>query len=274
MNENLENLKQKADQLAANNRWDELIPVYTEIIAQEQEPHEKARAYVQRGIAYDQIGDHPLSIENCTKALELNPSHINAYIQRGIAYINKDNHDEAIKDFTKILDDLDPDDANTAKAYHLRGFASSLKGDHKTAIVNFTNALELNHNYADAYSCRGFAYIDESENFLDAFKDFVKANECDPVLKVEVSEIYVADQIADLYKDRAEEEGPRAFELYFRLLEAISNIQKKLFYAPQQNAEVAHYTSLHTLKSLADKERFRLYNAAYMNDPEEGRVFF
>ena len=274
MNENLEYLKQKADQLAANNRWDEVIPVYTEIIDLEQEPREKARAYVQRGIAYDQIGAHHLSIEDCTKALNLNPAYINAYIQRGIAYINKDNHDEAIKNFTKILDDLDPDDATAAKAYHLRGFASSLKGDHKTAIVDFTKALELNHNYADAYSGRGFAYIDESENFLNAFKDFKEAVKYDPLLKGEVSEIYVADQIADIYKNHAEEVGAKAFELYFWLLEAIANIQQKQLYAPQPNAEVAHYTSLHTLKSLADKGRFRLYNAAYMNDPEEGRVFF
>ena len=274
MNENLEHLKQKADQLAANHRWDELIPVCTEIIDLEQKPHEKARAYVQRGIAYDKTGEHHLSIEDCTKALDLNPAYINAYIQRGIAYINKDKHDKAIENFTKILDELDPDDAAAAKAYHLRGFVFSLKGDHNTAIVDFTKALELNHNYADAYFCRGFAYIDESENFLDAFKDFVKANKCNPVLKVEVSEIYVADKIANIYKERAEEEGAKVFELYFRLLEAISEIQEKQFYASRENTEVAHYTCLHTLKGLAAEGRFRLYNADYMNDPEEGRVFF
>ena len=274
MNENLENLKQKADQLAANNRWNELIPVCTEIIALQQEPHEKARAYVQRGIAYDQIGDHRLSIEDCTEGLNLNPTYINAYIQLGIAYINKDEHDKAIENFTKILDQLDFDDASAAKAYHLRGFASSLKGDHNTAIVDFTEALKLNHNYADAYFCRGFAYIDESKNFLNSFKDFKEAVRCDPLLKGEVSEIYVADQIADIYKNHAEEVGAKTFELYFWLLEAISNVQRKQFYAPQENAEVAHYTCLDTLKSLAGKRRFRLYNAAYMNDPEEGRAFF
>ena len=63
-------------------------------------------------------------------------------------------------------------------------------------------------------------------------------------------------------------------ELYLSLFEAVSNIREKLFDAPQEDTEVAHYTCLHTLKSLADKERFRLYNAAYMNDPEEGRALF
>lgn len=43
---------------------------------------------------------------------------------------------------------------------------------------------------------------------------------------------------------------------------------------PEEGREVAHYTSLHTLKNLASKKRFRFYNAAYMNDPEEGSVLF
>ena len=303
MNENLENLKQKADQLSENNRWDELIPVCTKIIDLEQEPHTKASAYVSRGIAYLHKGDHALAIADCTEALGLNPVHANAYISRGIAcdkkgeydqaiedftealklepnnmfayhnrgiaYINKDDHDKAIRDFNRILEQ---DPAN-AEIQLYRGFAYSLKVDHDKAIADFTKALEREPTYANAYLCRGFEYI-EQRNFLDAFRDFVRADEYDPVLKVEVSEIYAADQIVAIYKDRAEEDGARAFELYFRLFEAISKIWGKLFYAPQRNTEVAHYTSLHTLKSLANKGRFCLYNAAYMNDPEEGRVLF
>ena len=303
MNENMEDLKQKADKLDSDGSWDELIPLCTKIIDLEQEPHETASAYVKRGIAYNYKGNHDLAIADCTEALALNPSHANAYItrgiaydkkgeydrgiadfnkalelepnnmfayhNRGIAYINKNDHDKAIEDFNKILEQ---DPAN-AEIHLFRGFAYSLKSEHDKAIEDFTKALELDPNYANAYLCRGIAYI-EQENFLAAFKDFKKAAKCDPILKAEVSEIYVAEQIADIYKDRAQKEGARAFELYFRLLEAISNIQKKLFYAPQQNAEVAHYTCLDTLQSLADKECFRLYNTFYMNDPEEGREFF
>ncbi|MCY4612378.1 MAG: tetratricopeptide repeat protein [Nitrospira sp.] len=303
MNENLEDLKQQADKLDSDGSWDELIPLCTRIIDLEQEPREKASAYVKRGSAYNHRGNHDLAIADCTMAIELNSFHANAYITRGIAYDKKGDHDKAIADYTKSLE-LEP---NNMFAYHNRGiayinkndhdkaledfnkilerdpanaeihlfcgFAYSLKGEHDKAIEDFTRALELDPNYANAYLCQGIAYI-EQENFLAAFKDFKKAAECDPVLKAEVSEIYVAEQIADIYKDRAQEEGARAFELYFRLLEAISNVQKKLFYAPQQNAEVAHYTCLDTLKSLADRECFRLYNTFYMNDPEEGREFF
>ena len=306
-----EYLRQKANQLDSDGSWDELIPLCTKIIDLEQEPHEKASAYVKRGIAYRHKGELDLAIADFTQALRLNPTHANAYISRGIAYDKKGDHDLAIADYTKVLE-LDPDklDPDNMFAYHNRGIAYinkndhdkaledftkileqdpanaeiylyrvlaySLKGDHDKAIADCTKTLEFKPKYANAHLCRGFAYIDQGdqEKFLDAFKDFVKANKYDQALKTEVPAIYVAGQIADIYKDRAEEEGAKAFELYFRLSEAISNIQNERFYRPGNGKKVAHYTSLHALKTLATNEHFRLYNAAYMNDPEEGRVFF
>lgn len=302
--EDIEDLKQEANQLESDGSWDELILLCTKIIDLEQEPPAKASVYVKRSAAYIQKGEHEKAIEDCTKAVELNSAHANAYVSRGIAYDKKGEHDQAMDDFTKALE-LEPDnllayhnrgityihknapdkaiadfteilDQNptNAEIHSYRGLAYILKGDPDKAIADCTEALEFSPHFANAYLCRGFAYIDESKNVLDAFKDFKEAVKCDPLLKGEFSEIYVANQIADIYKNHDEEVGAKVFELYFWLLEAISNIQQKQFYAPQQNGEVAHYTSLHTLKSLADKGRFRLYNAAYMNDPEEGRVFF
>ena len=301
-----EYLKQKAEQLDSDGSWDELIPLCTKIIDLEQEPHEKASAYFKRGIAYRHKGELDLAIADFTQALRLNPAHANAYIRRGIAYDKKGDHDLTIADYTKVLE-LDPDnmfayhnrgrayinkndhdkaiedfnkileqDPANAEIYLYRVLAYSLKGDYDKAIADCTKTLEFKPNYANAHLCRGFAYIDQGdqEKFLDAFKDFVKANEYDQALKTEVPAIYVAGQIADIYKDRAEEEGAKAFELYFRLSEAISNIQNERFYRPGNGKEVAHYTSLHALKTLATNEHFRLYNADYMNDPEEGRVFF
>ena len=251
MNENLDDLRLKAEQLslAKNKNWDELIAVFTKIIDQEQEPSAKVFAYINRAAAYNhraaadnRKGDHTLAIADCDKALKLAPS------------------DPLIK-FIGLF---------------YRGVACRDKGDYGQAIADFDEALRLkvpDTIKANVHHGRGVAYIDQ-ENFLYAFKDFKKAGECQPVLKVEMSEIYVADQTADIYKDRAEEDGGRAFELYFKLSEAIIKIQNKQFYRPREAKEVAHYTSLHTLKTLATHEHFRLYNANYMNDPEEGRVFF
>ena len=248
MNENLEDLKQKAGQLflAENRNWDELIAVFTQIIDLEQEPDDKAFAYLNRGAAYNSRGDHDLAIADIDEALKPAPSdplmEIMGLFYRGCAHDDKGDDDKAIRDFTEALGPGLP---------------------HKS----------MTHLKAQIHFRRGLAY-QSKDDYIKAFRDFVEANKCDPVLKTKIPPIYVAVQIADSYKDSSEEDGGRIFVLYLNLLYAIVDIQQKQFYAPQENAEVAHYTSLHTLKSLAGEERFRLYNAASMNDPEEGRVFF
>lgn len=240
MNENLENLKQKAHQLESVGSLDDLISIWTKIIDLEQEPYKKARVYVKRGITFGKKGEYDQAIADFTKALELEPNNIFAHRNRGLACLYKYDHDKAIDDFTKILDEQHHDDAEAAGVYLLRGFAYILKRDYGKAIADNTKALEFKLNNANAHLFyalvhreRGLAYI-KNGNFLDAFKDFVEANfaeanKDDQVPKSKVPEIYFADKIADIYKERAEEEGAKVLELYFRLLEAISNIQKALF---------------------------------------------
>ena len=384
MNENLEDLKQRASQLFHDKNWDKLIPVCTKIFDLEQEPHEKARAYVQRGIAYLYKGDFDQAITDFTKALELKDNYAEAYCERGIAYSVKDDLNRAIADFTKALelkdyyaeayhnrgvayslkDDLDqaitdftealkidPDDAETHRgcgiawskkgdheraiayfnesirlrsensmmyvdrgitydekgdydlaiadfskainldrtntlAYHNRGLTYSHRGrtytqrgmpsnsiaDFDEAIHDFDEAIRLNPKEASTYSGRGGAYI-EKESYDLALNDFVSGDECDPNLKMRYPAIYIASQIAAIYKGVGQEDDKvTAFKFYFKLFKASDAVKRNRFWGPK--GEVAHYTSLHTLKTLAAKERFRFYNAAYMNDPEEGRVFF
>ena len=248
MNGNLEELKQKAGQLflAENRNWDELIAVFTQIIDLEQKPDGKAFAYLNRGAAYNHRGDHDLAIADIDKARKLAPSDplmkIMGLFYRGCAHDDKGDADKAIQDFTEALGPGLP---------------------HKSMI----------HLKAQIHFRRGLAYQSKDDD-IQAFKDFVEANKCDPVLKTKIPPIYIAVQIADSYKDSGEEDGGRIFVLYLNLLYVIVDIQKRQFYWPGESKEVAHYSSLHTLKSLAERGRFRLYNAAYMNDPEEGRVFF
>ena len=441
MNENLENLKQKAWQLFDDENWDELIPICTEIIELEKSPRIKAFAYSRRGFAhskkgnssqamkdffkslelsskdlpayifpdavyseddldqeitnstkelelspndeftyhyrgvmYDKKGDFDRAIEDFNKALELSPNYALAYFHRGLAYDKKGNLDLAIADFTKALK-LDPNymeayhyrgvvygqkgdfdraiadftkalklDPNYMEAYHYRGVVYGQKGDFDRAIADFTKALELSPNYAEVYHYRGVTYYHKGDfdraiadfnkalelnpdyaeahlsrglvyfykedyaqaiadsnkalelesidtvrkrahllrgatyfrkgNLLNAFDDFVDSNKYDPDLKFISPQNYIASQIVNIYKGSKKGDKAKAFELYSKLLHSIIKIQLKQFYKPEEGREVAHYTSLHTLKDLANEERFRFYNAAYMNDPEEGSVFF
>ena len=306
MSENLENLKQKAQQLFDDKNWDELIPICTEIIELEKSPRVKASAYFQRGFAYVEEGNSSQAITDFTKALKLGLNDPLTYCCRGLAYYEEGNSSQAITDFTKALK-LDP---NYAVAYFSRGVAYDKKDAFDLAIADFTKALKLGLNDVLAYLSRGLTYSKKGDldlaiadlnktlelkpsdtvreeahllrgvtylrkgEFLDAFDDFVDSNKCNPGLKFTSSPNYVASQIADIYKGSKKEDKAEAFELYLKLLDSIIRIKEKQFYEPEEGREVAHYTSLHTLKDLANKERFRFYNAAYMNDPEEGSVFF
>ena len=352
MNENLENLKHKADQFTKHKRWDELIPVCTEIIDLTQEPSEKVLAYLQRGTAYREIGafdqaiadfktalrqgvqyaakysyynlavvylqtgDFDQAIINFKEALRVNPADKEAlrglgvacskkgtheqalayfndaveahpddatiYIDRGITYAEKGEYDKAIADLTTAIN-LDP---LNAIVYHNRGLTYSKRGrtytqsgakadataDFDKAINDFAEAIRLDPMAALPYGGRGEAYIDK-ENYNLALDDFVRAEERDPNLKLTVPATYIASQIASIYRGAEQEDDKAtAFKFYFKLFKATDALKTSRFFNPK--AVVAHYSSLHTLKTLATKGRFRFYNAAYMNDPEEGRVFF
>ena len=73
MSEELENLQQKVEQLLQENNWDELIPVYTEMIALKGELKDKVATYYNRGVAYSNTGKYTQAIADFDKAIELNP---------------------------------------------------------------------------------------------------------------------------------------------------------------------------------------------------------
>ena len=229
-------------------------------------------SYTSRGVAYCGKGDFDRAIEDFSKALKLNPKNVMSYDSRGVAYYCKGNFDRAIEDFNKALE-LNPDHAYT---YFFRGFIYNDKKDYDQAIADLSKTLELkpvDMLRARAHLLRGKIYL-LGEDLLNAFDDFVDSNKYNPDLKFIYPQNYVASQIADIYKGSKEEDKTKAFKLYLKLLDSIIKIQRKQFYKPEEGKEVTHYTSLSTLKNLANKERFRFYNAAYMNDPEEGSVFF
>ena len=200
MNEEIENLREKAYQLWDEGKWEELIPVATKLINLEEEPHYQAMAYYHRGIAY----------------------------------FNKGKYDRAIADFN--------------------------------------DATELKPEYIDAYYACGINYFLMKSDFDNAFRQFSIAIEKDPTLKFREPTAYITSYIKAM-NDLEEKQQIKAFKFYINLLITVSETKGKLFC--KEESGVAHYTSLHTLKNLSKIEsRFRLYNADYMNDPEEGQVFF
>ena len=63
-----------------------------------KDPQNKT-AYCERGSAYMQLEFFPLAILDCAKAIELDPRYARAYLDRGISYQRIGNAHKGIEDF-------------------------------------------------------------------------------------------------------------------------------------------------------------------------------
>ncbi|KAK6622421.1 hypothetical protein RUM44_002232 [Polyplax serrata] len=68
---------------------------------------ERAVLFANRGAAKLKESLNTEAIDDCTKAVELNPNYVKAYIRRAKLYEDTDKLDEALEDYKKILE-LDP----------------------------------------------------------------------------------------------------------------------------------------------------------------------
>ena len=198
--------------------------------------------------------------------------------QRGKTYQLQDERkwDELIPEATELIS-LEEKPNDKAYAYFMRGNAYLNKDQYEHAFEDSTRALELSPNlkylrfHGAVYSRKGIRSAFQGE-YETAFNYFKKALEYFPLVKSYNPFAYIASQILAI-ENLEKSQQNQAFEVYGKLWREVSQIQEKLFC--KEESEVAHYTSLNALKNLSETESyFRLYNADYMNDPEEGQVFF
>ncbi len=131
-----------------------------------------AEAYINRGIAYNKIGNYNQAIVDYDKAIELDPKNAEAYNNRGTSYTKLGQHQQALEDYSKAIE-LNPKNAIT---YRGRGLVYYNLGNYKQAIADFDKAIELNPKFAEAYYGRGLIY-GKLDNPNQAIADFDKAIE-------------------------------------------------------------------------------------------------
>ena len=117
-----------------------------------------------------QQGQYSESIQDLTKAIDLNSDYAEAYTIRGGIYNLQGDYDRAIQDSTKTID-LNSD---YAEAYAIRGMAYCSQGDYGCAIQDLTKTIKSNPDYAEARFARAIAWL-HSKKWKKAKSDLIVA---------------------------------------------------------------------------------------------------
>jgi tetratricopeptide (TPR) repeat protein len=114
----------------------------------------EAKLYLNEGEGDCLRGNFDKAIDECSKAIELDPTLAKAYTYRGSAFNGKGDFDKAIADCSKAIEFGTTD----YEAYHNRGISYYGKRDYDKAIADWSKAIELKPKNPWPYKDRGGAY--------------------------------------------------------------------------------------------------------------------
>jgi tetratricopeptide (TPR) repeat protein len=137
---------------------------------------EAASSYDEQGDAAGRLGRYGEAISAFTKALAIEPD-VRAYLGRGLAYEQSRRYDAAILDFTRAI----ALNSNLAEAYDSRGVAYDQKGLYARAVDDYDRAIALKADFAEAYFNRGAAF-EHQRRYARAVLDYRAALGLDPGL--------------------------------------------------------------------------------------------
>lgn len=141
---------------------DETIASFTKMInSKKLDDSALAELYRERGEHYSNLGHYAKSIEDLTKAIQLNPNYVTAYINRANALAKLEQHNEAYQDFA-TAQKLSP---KNKTIYVLRGSMSFLLGRFQDAVADFQYYLNLvpDDMYRMLWLHLSQAYMDSSK---------------------------------------------------------------------------------------------------------------
>lgn len=137
------------------------------------------------------LGKEDKIIENCTKAIEIDPTVANDYLMRGQMYMRNNEYAKAIEDFNKGLE-LDP---KVSWAYSYRGACYFKSGESDKGTADLEKAIEISTDLSYTYFLLGSLY---EHDFMqkEAIEYYTKSIEIDPMASG-----WTYLNRADLYKE-------------------------------------------------------------------------
>lgn len=256
-------LTEKIKKLFNQKRFEKVIELLSDgqmkAIAEKKEK-DAVELYIWRGNAKYEQKDYDGAISNYNKALEIDPYYGLAFYNRTFALIGKGYYLKAIENCDKVINlclDYNVD------AYVIKGAILRAINKYREAIKSFDKAIDIDPDYANAYFNRGIAKKESNIDLLGSRQDFEKFIE----LTDNKNDKWV--KYANYYIEEINELNDKELS---NIINIVTKIKKQLLI---EEDYITHYTSLSVLKSLIlGKNKFRLSEGNFMNDPSEGKEFF
>lgn len=135
-----------------------------------------ARAYYNRGLAYNRLNQLEKALADFNQVIALEPKYVDAYNSRGSLHLSRKQYQSAASDFEKAVA---IDNSYTLGHYNL-GLAYTFLKNYEKAIQSYTKALALRPDYVEALNNRGYLYNDVRKDYTKALADLNKALKLDP----------------------------------------------------------------------------------------------
>jgi serine/threonine protein kinase/Flp pilus assembly protein TadD len=127
-------------------------------------------AYVGRAEARRSLRQYELSLEDCSKVIQINPTEPRGYNCRGFAYNLLKQYEPAVRDLNEAIR-LNP---RFAIAFEHRGNAYSGLQQYEKAVEDYTQVIRLRPRNADCYVRRAAAYTNLKQ-YDKAVQDYTEA---------------------------------------------------------------------------------------------------
>jgi tetratricopeptide (TPR) repeat protein len=134
-----------------------------------------ARAYGNRGVAYDNKGEFDQAARDYEESVRLDPTSAFGHRVRGNLYKLKKDYDRAIAEYNESIS-IEPNDAH---AFSNRGSVYYAKKDYDRAVGEFSEAIRLDPAYTIAFYGRGLARLATLDT-AHAIADFNEAIRLEP----------------------------------------------------------------------------------------------
>lgn len=134
--------------------------------------------YNNRGMYYQQQGEHEKAIADFSAALKQDPNYFTSYTNRGFSLMKTGNPAAAVIDYNESLKRND----KQVEVYRLRASANLAQGKADMAIADYQEITKINPQNATARAELGFAQFFNGQ-YQEAFDSFSSAQRMDSKLR-------------------------------------------------------------------------------------------